>query len=95
MSTPAEPTSVHREEVTVRRAPRFLNFGLVGVIVGLIATLILTFAFEPNPDFTRLQVFGFLLLICLTGGIALAMIVAVILDRVVGRRTLNAVADRI
>ncbi|MGO2660279.1 hypothetical protein [Mycetocola reblochoni] len=95
MSTPAEPTGVHREQVTVRRAPRLVNFGLVGVILGIVAALVLTFAFEPNQDYTRLQVFGFLLLICLTAGIALMMAVAVLLERLVGRRTLTAVADRI
>lgn len=95
MSTPAEPGNVHREQVTVRRSPRFLNFGLIGVVLGVLAAMVFTFSFEENEEYTRMQVFGFLLLICLTVGIAIMMVVAIVLERVVGRRTVAAVADRI
>jgi hypothetical protein len=91
---PAEPveTEVTSDTVTVRRAPRYGRFILLGVIVGAIVALILTFAFSGQPDpeaarpFDRGQVFGFLLLLCGTIGAALGAVVALLLDRSSARR---------
>ncbi|GAA1999038.1 hypothetical protein GCM10009739_05960 [Microbacterium ulmi] len=40
------------------------------------------------------QVFGFLALICIAGGVALAGAVALVFDRTVGRRTRDVEVDR-
>lgn len=83
------------EQAQVRRAPRVGVFLLLGVALGIIVALILTFAFDGTADkspFTTVQyslsqVFGFLALICGTIGLAVGGVVALILDRTIGRRT--------
>ena len=92
---PVEPleTDVTSDTVTVRRVPRYGRFITLGVVVGAVVALILTFAFSGQPtiegellEFDRGQVFGFLLLICATVGAALGAVVALIIDRSTARR---------
>ncbi len=79
----------HIETVRVRRAPKISVFLLVGAAVGVIVAMVLTFAFDgsteqsPNTGlvYSQGQVFGFLLLICIPVGLALAAFVALWFDR--------------
>ncbi|WP_254431212.1 hypothetical protein [Agromyces sp. Marseille-P2726] len=98
---PAEPveTDVTSDTVTVRRAPRYGRFILLGVIVGAIVALILTFAFTGQPvegelvQFDKGQVFGFLLLVCGTIGAALGAVVALLIDRSSARRARSVAVE--
>jgi uncharacterized BrkB/YihY/UPF0761 family membrane protein len=89
------------QTVTVRRSPKYSVFLLVGAALGILVALLLTFAFggaTPASENTGLeystgQVFGFLLLICIPVGLAVMGIIALILDRVVGRRTREVRVD--
>ena len=98
----AEHLDDHFETVRVRRAPRFSVFLIAGVALGIIVALILTFAFDgssgesPNTGlvYTDGQVFGFLVLICVTAGVAFGAVVALIFDRVLRRRSREIVVDR-
>jgi len=92
METPKN--SVTSETVTVRRSPRYLRFFILGLIVGVIGALVLTVAFPVDAEYTVLQVFGFMLLITLSVGGALGLVVAIILDRTVGKRTITTQATR-
>jgi hypothetical protein len=92
MATPKNP--VTSETVTVRRSPRYLRFFILGLIVGVIGALVLTVAFPVDAEYTVLQVFGFMLLITLSVGGALGLVVAIILDRTVGKRTITTQATR-
>ncbi|WP_174775406.1 hypothetical protein [Cryobacterium frigoriphilum] len=80
---------------TLHRAPRYTNFMILGAILGVLTALILTVIYPENADFSRAQVFGFLLLAGVAGGVALGSVIALILDRVVGRRSSTVVADRL
>ena len=80
---------------TLHRAPRYTNFMILGAILGVLSALILTVIYPENTDFSRAQVFGFLLLAGVAGGVALGSVIALILDRVVGRRSRTVVADRL
>lgn len=86
--------SATSETVIIRRSPRYLRFFIVGLILGVIAALILTVVFPADGQYTVLQVFGFMLLITLVLGGALGLVVAIILDRTVGKRTSTAQAER-
>ena len=86
-------TEVTDDVVTVRRAPRYGRFILLGVLVGAVVALILTFAFSGQPadpalqpEFDKGQIFGFLLLLCGTIGAALGAVVALIVDRSSAKR---------
>ena len=98
---PAPRTSDRIEVVRMRRAPKFSVFLVVGAGVGILAALILTFAFQgtagesPNTGlvYSPLQVFGFLALICISVGLALGGTIAVVLDRRSSRRALDVTVD--
>lgn len=80
------------QEVVIRRSPRFLRFFIVGIILGLIIAMILTFAFPANGQFTQTQVFGFLALICGVVGGTLGLVFALLLDRLWSQRTVTVEA---
>jgi Zn-dependent protease with chaperone function len=100
-----DPQLVTSDEVVtvrVRRSPKYAVFLVLGAALGILVALILTFAFQgtdqksPNTGllYSPMQVFGFVALICVSVGIILGGAVALLLDRTVGRRTREVVADR-
>jgi hypothetical protein len=99
-----EPHATDRDEIVtvrVRRAPKYGVFLALGAGLGLLTAMILTFAFDGTSvpsrnttvEYTAIQVFGFIALICVPVGIAVGGAVALLLDRVVGRRTREVRAD--
>lgn len=80
----------HRiESARVRRSPRYVVFFVLGAALGILAALILTFAFDGSAQaspttqvlYSASQVFGFLCLICIPIGLALGGVLALTLDR--------------
>lgn len=88
------------QTVRVRRSPKIPVFLVLGAALGVFVAMILTFAFDgsENPAangavYSSGQVFGFLALVCGAAGLALGGLVAIILDRTVGRRTREVQVD--
>jgi len=83
------------ETAQVRRSPRFGAFMALGALLGVVVSLVLTFVFDGTDEkspftgfaYSQAQVFGFVALLCVPLGIALVGLLAVLLDRTVGRRT--------
>ena len=74
------------DDVTVRRAPKFPAFIIVGGGVGAIVTLILTSLYPADPSVGFGALFAYFALYGVTGGIVLGALLAIILDRVLARR---------
>lgn len=99
---PRELVEDHIETATVRRAPKYAVFLVLGAALGIVTAMVLTFTFDGTAGlspFTGLvyssgQVFGFLALICISVGLALGGVVALILDRALRRRTRQVTVDR-
>jgi hypothetical protein len=91
----AGETVLSETTVTVQRSPRIYNFMILGAVLGVLVALILTIAFPENERFGPAQVFGFLLLVAVPVGVAVASVVALILGRIAGRRATTVVADRL
>lgn len=95
-------TEHHLESAQLRRSPRYGRLMVAGAVLGLLVAIVLTLAFDGTrqmSEYTRVvystpQVLGFVALICIPVGIALGGAVALILDRVVGRRTREVRIDR-
>lgn len=89
MSSSETPKTV---EATVRHVPRYGVFMGIGVVLGVIAAIILTFtgSFEESKALDVVypagQVFGFLLLWTAPIGLALGGLTAIVLERVARRR---------
>ena len=94
-NTTGSETVLAETTVNVHRAPRYRNFMLLGAIVGVLLALILTVSFPENDEYDRAQIFGFLLLGGLAVGTTLGAIVALIIDRIIGRTHVSVVADRL
>lgn len=93
--------TVRTETAQVRRSPKYSVFIALGVALGIIVALLLTFVFGgtdeasryTNVSYGQIQVFGFLALWCIPAGIIVLGGIALILDRIVGRRTRTVTVD--
>ena len=94
---PSAENEIVRAEaaVTLHRAPRYRNFMLLGAIVGVLVALILTVSFPETEEYERIQIFGFLLLGGVAVGTTLGAVVALVIDRIIGRSKMSVVADRL
>lgn len=84
-----------RTEVTIRRAPKFSAFLVVGALVGAIATLILVSLFPVDPAVGVGATYGFFLLFGVPLGALLGAVAAIVLDRRASRRAAPAVAGKL
>ena len=98
--TPRVTVEDQLETVTVRRVPKHSVFMVLGAVLGVVVAAILTFAFpgtqQPSAtgvEYSAMQVFGFLALAGIAVGLAVGAVVALILERVIGRRTRQVRAD--
>lgn len=91
---PEPQVETTRDEVRVRRSPKYSVFIFGGIIVGVIATFIAV-AVAPGDDQTPFaQAFGYFALYGIAIGALLGAIVAVIFDAVLARRTRSAEGER-
>jgi len=98
----ADQVEEHIETVRVRRSPKYSVFLAAGAALGVLVAMVLTFAFNGTGGtspvlglvYTPSQVFGFLLLICITVGVVIGGVTALILDRMLAKRTRDVTVDR-
>ncbi len=94
MEPMSEPASHQIESAQLRRSPRYGVFLALGVALGILAALVLTFGFDGTAVasaatgalYSTSQVFGFLCLVCIPVGLAIGGAVALIFDRMLARR---------
>lgn len=87
-------------EARVRRSPRYGVFLALGAALGVLVAMILTFAIDSSARvadngavYSQGQVFGFLALVGIAVGLAVGGLVALLLDRIIGRRTRTVRVD--
>ena len=82
--------STTKTEVTIRRAPKFPVFLILGGALGAIVTLVLTMSQPADLNIGYPTLFGYFLLFGLPAGVVLGALVAILLD-VIARRTAKTV----
>jgi hypothetical protein len=82
------------EQVTVRRAPKFPAFMIVGGGIGALVTYVLTSLFPADPTVGFGALFAYFALFGVTAGVVLGALLALILDRRATRRASTATAER-
>jgi hypothetical protein len=80
--------------VRIRRAPKFGVFVVLGAVLGIIVSFILTAGFPIQESVGFAATFGYFAIYGLVGGILVGCIVAIIFDRVLARRAKTVAATR-
>jgi hypothetical protein len=91
----SEETPAERREVSVRRAPRYVPFLVLGGLVGVAAAAVVAYGLPGDPSFDRGSVFGFFLVMFGAAGAILGAVVALILDRLSVKRSKVAVVEAV
>ena len=87
------PVTVNDAEVSIRRAPRYARFIILGGAIGAIVTLVLTMSQPADPDVGYAALFGYFLLFGVPAGVLLGSLVALLLDVRSRRRARTARAE--
>jgi hypothetical protein len=88
-----QPETPERREITVRRAPKYVPFLILGGLVGFAVAAFLAYGVPGDPSYDRGSVFGFFMVLCGGGGVILGAVAALVLDQVSVRRTRRAVVE--
>jgi membrane associated rhomboid family serine protease len=83
--------------VRIRRAPKFSVFLVIGALVGIFVSLLLTASFPIDPKVGFGSTFGYFAIYGFVGGILLGSIVALVFDRILSRRSkiVSVTVDRL
>jgi hypothetical protein len=84
-----------RREITVRRAPKYVPFLILGGLVGFAVAAVIAYGRPGNETYDPGTVFGFFMVLCGAGGVILGAITALILDRLSVRRAQQAVVEAV
>ena len=90
-----EETPAERREVTVRRAPKYVPFLILGALVGAVAAAAVAYGLPGDESFDRGAVFGFFLVAFAAFGAALGAIAALLLDRRSVKRQERAIVEAV
>lgn len=94
--TPAQtPTAPERRSVTVRRAPKYVPFLVLGALLGIAVAAVIAFGLPGDESYDPGAVFGFFLVLFGIGGAILGAIAALVLDRLSVRRAERAVVESV
>jgi hypothetical protein len=91
----SEEIPAERREVTVRRAPKYVPFLILGALVGVVVAAVVAFALPGDESFDRGAVFGFFLVMFGAAGAILGAVAALVLDRRSVRRQERAVVESV
>ncbi|TLM70933.1 hypothetical protein [Pseudarthrobacter sp. NamB4] len=89
----SEELPAERREITVRRAPKYVPFLILGALLGVGAAAVAAFSVPPNPSFDAGAVFGFFMVAFAAAGAILGAVVALVLDRRSIKRQERAVVE--
>ena len=91
----SEEPPAERREVTVRRAPKYVPFLILGALVGIVAAAVVAYGLPGNASFDAGSVFGFFLVMFAGFGAILGAALALILDRRSIKRRQRAVVESV
>ncbi len=80
-------------EVTIRRAPKYATFIILGGALGAIVTLVLTMSQPADPNVGYPSLFGYFLLFGIPAGVLVGCLTALVLDVVSRRRARRGIAE--
>ena len=90
-----EETPAERREITVRRAPKYVPFLILGGLVGVAVAAVIAYGLPGDESFDRGSVFGFFLVMFGAGGAILGAVTALLLDRRSVKRQQRAIVEAV
>ncbi|MFE4837075.1 hypothetical protein ACFRAU_20670 [Arthrobacter sp. NPDC056691] len=93
--TPEQREIPERREITVRRAPKYVPFLILGGLVGFAAAAVIAYALPGDASYDRGAVYGFFMVPCAAAGVILGAIAALVLDRASVRRARRGVVEAV
>ena len=84
-----------RREITVRRAPKYVPFLVLGGLVGFAAAAVIAYTLPGDASYDRGTVYGFFMVPCAAAGVILGAVAALILDRASVRRARRGVVESV
>ena len=93
-TSPVPLESTTEADVTVRRAPKYPVFLILGAVLGLLATLILTSLYPADPEVGFGALFGYFSLYGVPAGALIGALLAILLDVISVRRARSARAEQ-
>ncbi|WP_317616959.1 hypothetical protein [Arthrobacter globiformis] len=93
--TPERHEIPERREITVRRAPKYVPFLILGGLVGFAAAAVIAYALPGDASYDRGSVYGFFMVPCAAAGVILGAIAALVLDRTSVRRARRGVVEAV
>lgn len=90
-----EETPAERREITVRRAPKYVPFLILGGLVGVAVAAVTAYGLPGDESFDRGSVFGFFLVMFGAGGAILGAVTALLLDRRSVKRQQRAIVEAV
>ncbi|MCU1531178.1 MAG: hypothetical protein JWO49_749 [Arthrobacter sp.] len=94
-STAPQAAAPERRRVTVRRAPKYVPFLVLGGLLGVAAAAVIAYGLPGSESYDASTVFGFFMVLCGGGGVLLGAVVALVLDRLSVRRAERAVVESV
>ncbi len=91
----SEQPPAERREITVRRAPKYVPFLILGALVGVGAAAAVAYGLPASESFDPSSVFGFFLVLFAGAGAVLGAVLALILDRRSVKRQQRAVVESV
>jgi hypothetical protein len=91
----SEQPPAERREITVRRAPKYVPFLILGALVGVAAAAAVAYGLPANESFDPASVFGFFLVLFAAAGAVLGAVLALFLDRRSIKRQQRAVVESV
>ncbi len=93
--TPQDADEEERASVTIRRAPKFSVFMVVGALLGFLATLVLTSLYPADPAIGFAASLGYFSLFGIPLGVVLGAVTAIALDFRASRRAEPVIAGKL
>lgn len=90
-----EEHPAERREITVRRAPKYVPFLILGALVGIAAAALVAYGLPESAEFNAGSVFGFFMVLFAGGGALLGAALALVLDRRSVKRQQRALVEAV
>lgn len=95
MNDVADAAEEERKTVTIRRAPKFSVFVIVGALIGFLVTLVLTSLYPSDPAVGFAASLGLFSLYGIPIGGFVGAALAILLDRRASRRATQVIAGKL